>query len=116
MNRVDVELAVSPYIRKLAEMETSREIADFLIREDVKAVRGFANACAIAAYVRERSGVDVHVYSNAIKAQHGDGKVVSLAPGLTTTIWDLFNVATTTEAMKAFISNFDSGKYPELIG
>lgn len=82
---------------KLASLESSQEIADFFVSQNVKALPRWANQCAISQWMLNTTG-----------------KATS------TTVVDICDVKDfvkypTTDAMKNFIADYDLDRYPELV-
>jgi hypothetical protein len=95
-NEERCRLAAEPYYQKLAAMESAEEIRQFLVAEEIKALPGVGNKCAIAQYIRNGSGEEVWVNNQTVNTPF----YVSVGPN--------------TAAMRTFIRNFDRGRYPEL--
>jgi hypothetical protein len=112
MNIDEIKLAVGPYVAKLAAFDTADEIRDFLVQEEIHAVRLDPKACALAAYVRRGSGQTVLVCNDMLRAIVTD--IVSTPAGRRITISTAEVADKPTQAMSDFIVRFDSGKYPEL--
>lgn len=94
----NLRVAVEPYVGKLAGMGSPPEIREFLAAEGVKGICKAGTNCAIANYIRERSGQDVHVSGVGIRSRY--------------TLDKEFEV---TDPMRTFIVEFDEGLYPELV-
>lgn len=113
----DIRIAVAPYFQKLADLPTAEAIRDFLVNEGIQAVKMDGTSCAIARYVSDSSGQEVHVGREEILVAHPDGDVMVLVhnPGGTDFIKHTRAVLhENTSAMHDFIRHFDSGEYPEL--
>lgn len=94
----EMRTLIQPYFDKLAAYPTAKEIRDFLVSEEVAAVKGDPYACAIAEYVSRGCGLAVAVSHKSINSP-----------------CDPFHVMfTNTVAMGVFASLFDLGRYPEL--
>src|SRR5688500_4626720 len=90
-------------IDKLVGMESSDEIAGFFLDQGVKAVAGLANACAIARWVTDSTGTQVHVNQDSIWTYED-----------TTNLTGQQTLVECTPAMLNFVNEFDAGRYPDL--
>lgn len=91
---------------KLAQFETSQEIAEYLQSEGVKGLRASSDRCAIAVWVQDLTGQQVLV---------NPGGMYTLVLNDETGIMGYKEQFENTEAMYEFICMFDSGQYPDLI-
>lgn len=125
----DIRMMVTPYLEKLAGLETSQQIADFLIHESIKARRNEPTSCAIAEYVWRNTGQEVTVDGDDVSCEHPQGETSKVRYESTlksqnalistvVTIAEEYKVISFrrhTDAMIDFIENFDEGMYPELV-
>jgi hypothetical protein len=108
MSFEDATLAVEPYLRKIQECSSASEIRDFLVSEQIQATRSRVDACALAVYLRDKSGVDVCVHGGGVWMPEFEKEV--LYPGRIVAK----HFPRHTHSMRDFLRNFDNGLYPEL--
>lgn len=121
MDLQDVKTTVEPYLNKLVGFQSSREIADFLAVEGVRARKGAATSCAIAEYVQQGSGQRVYVAAEGtFQTKACDCRHTHLAGGGSDGVivrrpWHSGElIQEHSSAMTNFIQDFDNGEYPEL--
>jgi hypothetical protein len=112
MSFEDATLAVEPYLRKLQECSSATEIRDFLVSEQIQATPGRVDGCALAAYLREKSGVDVCVHGGGVWMPEFEKTISVSVDGSLSVALDHF--PRHTQSMMDFVRNFDNGLYPEL--
>ena len=92
---------------KLAQFETSDEIAEFLKFEGVKAKVGDTRSCAISVWMKNITGLGIRTNFSSVRAVDetqmiGSRNIEGLERSLTV-------------VLRTFVSKFDNGWYPELL-
>ena len=88
-------------IEKLQTLGSSGQIADFLIREQIRGTPGQSFNCAVAQYLKRETGLEKPSVSTGWAHRHGH-------PGTIVPIEDY-------SPLQRFIQDFDLGLYPELV-
>lgn len=106
---------IADVIGKLEALGSSRQIADFLEEQGVKATMKHANSCAIARYVEGQVGVGVRVGHRSTQLKH-PRESTTVTEGETTWHYD-YQQAEYLEGspITDFVADFDAGKYPALV-
>lgn len=89
---------------RLAQFETSGEIAEFFLSEEIKAIPLDSNNCAVSVWMR-RTIQKERVFTNRYSITEYSENMNDGAS----------NRANTTQPIFDFIVNFDEGLYPDLI-
>jgi hypothetical protein len=95
-------LMMEPYYNKIAAMQSTQEIRDFLAAEQIVGKPRSTTGCVIAEYVEQGSGVPTSVGNWVLPSR-------VCIPSITD------NYPPTTRVMQEFMCNFDAGDYPELV-
>lgn len=90
---------VQVYLQALPQ-EGPDEVAEFLRVAGIKGARTTINACPVARYLQQKTGlVDVWVGANGAHVDQGDDAISVTLP----------------EAVRMFVADFDVDTYPDLI-
>ena len=98
-------------VDKLNGFETSEEIADFLISQEIQAKPQKPESCAISKWVRQESGQVVCTYINKDYSTNTETGEIFEGDFIDTSS----KAHRMTETVGKFIREFDRGDYPELI-
>lgn len=98
--------SVPEVLDKLAALGSARQIADFLLEQEMKAYPVRVNACAVAVYLQKETGMQVTVHPGHFLDETMIGQVN--IPGQRTPV-------NLPKAVQKFACEFDRWTYPDLI-
>lgn len=91
---------------KLATLGSAQQVADFLVEQQIKALPGSPDRCAVAVYLMRECDVDdAWVWPGGVMKSAG----VVTHMNLGTELMEALPIVVTT-----FARRFDAGEYPEL--
>lgn len=95
---VDIDVVMN----KLQSLETADELADLFSGYGIKAFPRQPNACAIAQFVKNETGLKIRTNTICTNYENEEGELIG-------------EYYYHTDAMKDFIRKYDTGLYPDLI-